>query len=248
MILYDMGVADYCQEENRKRPLLRNPNLIRAILFYHALKSFYLAYLCSETIVSPRNDLIFIVLGDFGYIWHNRYHHNVGAIIFILQLLSSYRKYYSIKMEPKFAKIMSVLSGSFKIDSIDLDYECACNLAKRLKLIMLIWNPMNKLAFPIGAIIVFIIYLLNRSLAESLTFGLIKSLEFSYVSYLSFSIPFWFMVNFYIIVDYLSLRQKAFNKHIKDKTDYYWSVHSTIMISSFGRFTFSIRPFRWVLL
>ena len=68
MILYDMGVADYCQEENRKRPLLRNPNLIRAILFYHALKSFYLAYLCSETIVSPRNDLIFIVLGDFGYI------------------------------------------------------------------------------------------------------------------------------------------------------------------------------------
>ena len=127
MILYDMGVADYCPEVNRKRPLLRNPNLIRGILIYHALKSFYLAYLSSGTIVSPRNELIFIILGDFGYISHNRYHHNVGAIIFILQLLSSYRKYYSIKIEPKFAKIMSVLTGSSRIDSIDRDLSVLAN-------------------------------------------------------------------------------------------------------------------------
>jgi hypothetical protein len=212
--LYKIGLI-VRSETREKRSIFHKPLLVFGVNIILIVKCII------SLLLNEENDKLLIINGDFGHFFGAKTHLNVIVFLFtLLALISQLIHYYNYKNHIKqtYFKVFEMMSGLVSPKSIGLtNKKQIYELIKTSKILFLFSELNNKILVPLMALTFNLFaFIINRSIFETLVFGIPNSLLFALSIHYSYSTNVWQMVYFYLICRYIKIKFNETNDLISN--------------------------------
>ena len=212
-ILHRIGLTLDSTKSYPKRKLFFNPIIIFSFLLIFIIREVFVI------VINEENDLIFKVMGTFGYLIGIRREMSICLFLFSnLSLSFQMIYYYNYRncIKPTFLRVFQMMSGSVSPKSLGLsDEQQIRKLLKRTKSLVKFLDFHNNRVIPILALVFMLtLYSLKTNMNEGIFYGIPNALIFMiWINYSTSIVTFQHLI-LYILCSYLKLKFNSLNERL----------------------------------